>query len=518
MAQTGPNPILDKISSADNLPALPAVAVQVLRLIRQEDVAVTEIARTLGQDPALSAKILKVVNSPLFGMSNKVSSLPQAMVVLGLRTLKVMVLSFSMVNELGKKREDGFNHQLFWRRSATMAVSSRLLAEKCDPVVRDEAFAAGLLADLGILAAIQCAKKEYQPILATYHEQQGLLQEIEAEQLGITHAQISAALLRGWNLPGELVNAAEHHHDDAAPPADENGHYLTRLVWAAAKISDLFCSDIPLTELTTVKDMITGALNDIIGVRGEVISPEDMDTILDQVDQHVCQTAEQISLAIGTTTSYEELRDAAMAQLARLSVRAELDRAAASRKAAEAQERIVALRSEKQALAHKAATDELTQLANRKAFNDQLAQAVKDSKKTGRPIGLIMFDLDHFKKFNDTYGHLFGDEVLKVVGRTLKKVQDHTHFVARYGGEEFAIVCVNSTLKKLASIAETVRKETERIKLKYGTKTIRITASLGAAQAEPAKTDVTVEKLIEEADQCLFSAKEAGRNRTIIAT
>lgn len=102
-------------------------------------------------------------------MSNNISSLPQAMVVLGLRTLKVMVLSFSMVAELANLRDEDFDHELFWRRSVTTTVSSSLLAERCDPRVQDEAFVAGLLADLGILAANQCARSDYQPVLKRYH-------------------------------------------------------------------------------------------------------------------------------------------------------------------------------------------------------------------------------------------------------------------------------------------------------------------------------------------------------------
>lgn len=517
MTQVLDSSILGKITEADNLPSLPAVALQVLRLIREEDVAVTEIAHTIEKDPALSAKILKVVNSPLFGMPNNVSSLPQAMVVLGLRTLKIMVLSFSMVNELGSKRNDGFDHELFWKRSITTAVSSRLLAEKCDPGVREEAFAAGLLADLGILAAIECARAEYQPVLDAYHQEERSLQAVEFEKLGVTHAEISAALLSGWKLPEDLTNAARHHHDEEAPEVDANGHFLTRLVWAAAKVSDLFCNDIPLGDLPAVKDTIAQALNGAIKSGGMSISSEDLDTILDQVDQHVRQTAEQISLEIGATTSYEELRAAAMAQLAQLSMSAELDLAEASRKAAEAQQEIVTLSGEKEALAHTALTDELTQLHNRKAFNDHIERSLRQSTQTGHPLGLVMLDLDHFKSFNDTYGHLFGDEVLKVVGETLKKFEDDVRFAARYGGEEFAVVCSNSTLKDLAATAEEIREQIEAIELHYGSKLVQITASVGAAQADPANGEIVAEELIHKADCCLMNAKQAGRNRTIIA-
>ena len=181
--QTPIHPILAKILDTEHLPSLPAVAVRVLELIRQKEVSIKEIAETISQDPVLSAKILKVVNSPLFRMPNNISSLPQAMVVLGLRTLKVMVLSFSLVGELANLRDENFDHELFWRRSVTTAVSSSLLAERCDPRVQDEAFAAGLLADLGILAANQCARSDYQPVIKRYHVRYRRLRACNSESL-----------------------------------------------------------------------------------------------------------------------------------------------------------------------------------------------------------------------------------------------------------------------------------------------------------------------------------------------
>ena len=191
--------------------------------------------------------------------------------------------------------------------------------------------------------------------------------------------------------------------------------------------------------------------------------------------------------------------------------------AAASQKAAAAQEQIAVLGREKRDLTHTANTDELTQIANRKGFNDEIERAVKYAQDTGHPVGLLMCDLDHFKKINDTYGHLFGDEALKAVGEVLAGIEDRAHYVARYGGEEFAVICFRSTREDLALIAETVRRETEKIELKYGAQVVRITTSVGAAQADGATSELTVEGLIKRADECLFEAKRAGRNRIMIA-
>src|SRR4029078_10488211 len=136
--------MLEKVRQADNLPSLPAVAMQVLKMTQADDCSVAEIARVIQQDPALTGRLLKIVNSSLFGLSRKISSLPQATVVLGLRTVKVMVLSFSLVDTMQKRRPGGFDYAGYWRRSLTTAVASRLLAERVRRPLTDEAFVCGL--------------------------------------------------------------------------------------------------------------------------------------------------------------------------------------------------------------------------------------------------------------------------------------------------------------------------------------------------------------------------------------
>ena len=109
------SPILEKIRSADNLPSLPAVAVQVLKMARADDVSLADVARVIQQDPAITFKVLKVVNSSLFGVPRKVSSVQQAVVVLGLRTVKVMVLSFSLVDTFKDRQTGDFDYATYWR-------------------------------------------------------------------------------------------------------------------------------------------------------------------------------------------------------------------------------------------------------------------------------------------------------------------------------------------------------------------------------------------------------------------
>ncbi|NOY30586.1 MAG: diguanylate cyclase [Planctomycetes bacterium] len=156
-----------------------------------------------------------------------------------------------------------------------------------------------------------------------------------------------------------------------------------------------------------------------------------------------------------------------------------------------------------------ARTDALTSLANRRAFDDVLAKNVTSFKSESRPLSLMIFDVDHFKKFNDTHGHQAGDEVLRRVGSTIAKVVKSTDIPCRYGGEEFALVMPNTKIPQAKLAAERVRKAIEELTIPFEGKSLKVTASMGIAEVT-ASDDET--KLVRRADDAVYAAKEAGRN------
>jgi diguanylate cyclase len=160
-------------------------------------------------------------------------------------------------------------------------------------------------------------------------------------------------------------------------------------------------------------------------------------------------------------------------------------------------------------------TDPLTSLANRKFFDSALAAAIEDAKSRGEPLSLMMTDVDHFKKFNDSYGHLTGDQVLRLVAMSVKANVKGQDIAARYGGEEFAVVLPNTALRSAITLADHIRRAVmakELMKRSTGEHLGRVTVSIGVATLQ--KSD-TVQSLIERADGCLYAAKHAGRNRVI---
>jgi diguanylate cyclase len=163
-------------------------------------------------------------------------------------------------------------------------------------------------------------------------------------------------------------------------------------------------------------------------------------------------------------------------------------------------------------------TDPLTGLSNRKFFDQAIAKAIADAGERSEPLSLVMTDIDHFKNFNDTWGHLTGDQVLRLVAMSMKQNVKGQDIAARYGGEEFAVVLPNTVLRSGLTVADHIRRAVmskELMKRSTGQNLGRVTISLGVATL---KNGDTVQSLIARADACLYAAKRNGRNRVICET
>jgi diguanylate cyclase len=160
-------------------------------------------------------------------------------------------------------------------------------------------------------------------------------------------------------------------------------------------------------------------------------------------------------------------------------------------------------------------TDPLTTLANRKHLDNMLLSAVDHAALSGEPLTMMMIDVDHFKQFNDTWGHLTGDQVLRLVAMSIKGAVRPTDTAARFGGEEFAVILPASSLKSGLLVAERIRQTVmgrELVKRSSGEALGRLTVSIGIASYIRGDTAAM---LVERADKCLLEAKRSGRNRCI---
>lgn len=165
--------------------------------------------------------------------------------------------------------------------------------------------------------------------------------------------------------------------------------------------------------------------------------------------------------------------------------------------------------------AEMARRDGLTGLLNHATFQSKLAEMLSEAKKTGRPVSLVISDVDHFKQFNDRHGHQAGDFVLRSVADLWKRLIPEQAIAARYGGEEFVCVFPNTGLEEATQHAESLRFALENVDLEFQETALHVTASFGTA-AFPIHTD-SAAALIREADAALYAAKRGGRNRVCVA-
>ena len=160
--------------------------------------------------------------------------------------------------------------------------------------------------------------------------------------------------------------------------------------------------------------------------------------------------------------------------------------------------------------AAEARTDVLTGLANRRAFDDKVKACCEEFQRSHRPFSLILGDIDHFKKFNDTHGHQTGDEVLRGTARVLRGSARDSDFVARYGGEEMAIVLPGTNADEAIRALERARQAVESARFRSPSCELNVTISFGVAELQPGEDE---KALIRRADAALYAAKQAGRNR-----
>lgn len=489
------------LTQADNLPSLPAVALEVLRLTQNDDTTIEELAEVIMRDPALSAKLLRLSNSAMFNPGgNEITGMHKAAMALGLKTVKLMSLSFSLVSSLPQGESDGaLDLGLFWQRSLFAAVAGRNLAQRMGLAQADEAFTCGLLSRLGQLVMFQCMPEEYEPVLT---EAGGELPsaELESKRLGFDHGVVAHALLRSWGLPPEIYAPVGGYVEPQRLELDDaNSRQVCELVHLAELASRVLCDG--------EKGQALKRLAQTCAERG--MGPEDVDEFLLNLQEGVAEAAEMLSVELPPQQDAVRMLDQARMQLVHIS----LDTTASLERA---ERRVHSLSEQNEELRTQATTDKLTGLGNRAFFDKVMQHEIERRMRENVPLclGLLMIDVDHFKQFNDTHGHQTGDEVLAMVGEALEKYTRDTDHPARYGGEEFAVVAPQTTLDGLRVLAERIRfRIAQEQLLSPDGEPLSVTVSIGGACLTAPSDEGDAKRLVKVSDHFLYQAKKRGRNR-----
>ncbi|HOO57560.1 MAG TPA: HDOD domain-containing protein [bacterium] len=196
-----------------DVPTLPSVIQKIIEIVDSPHTSASDLNKAISLDQALSAKVLKLVNSAFYGFPKKIETLTQAIVILGFNTVRSLALSISMIDfftrRRGKKRLD---YNEYWRHSIATSIMARAIAKKVFPQMAEEAFVSGLLHDIGILILDQFIPDEFQKAYEKMKTDRIHLYDAEKQELGITHCDVGRMLAIKWNLPDPLLYTINYHH------------------------------------------------------------------------------------------------------------------------------------------------------------------------------------------------------------------------------------------------------------------------------------------------------------------
>lgn len=315
--------IRERITDSANLPTLPAAAMYILKLADDDKTDLGELAATIEKDPALSLKVLRAVNSPFYGIPQKVSTVSQAVVLLGLHAVKALVLGFTLLNSV-KTKKTGFDHLAFWRRSMYAAAAARIIGSKTLMARQEDCFVAALLMDIGTLLLAQMLGPQYDELCERAGCHADLLVH-ETHALGINHAEVVEALSEHWKLPDVLGVPMGKHH---GPPAvqDTALRKMTEVIWLAGRCADIFISN-------------HSAADSISAVRTTCRSLYNMDELtadamLCSVGQKTAELAQLFDVRLNSTANYEQILAAASERLLELSLADQKDKEGADKRKA----------------------------------------------------------------------------------------------------------------------------------------------------------------------------------------
>lgn len=204
--------IQKKLESLTTLPTIPYVISEVLGAVDNTNISAGKIGRLIEKDQALTAKVLSVANSPFYGFSRKISTIDLAIVVIGLNSIKEIVLSLVIQKFFASAKKDVFDINSFWKYSVFSGSSSRVIARKLGYKLAGEAFVVGLMHDIGILILTQFFPSQFRDIRVLQKTNDISLTEAEKTIIDCTHCDIGAWFCKKWNLPEQLYHAILNHH------------------------------------------------------------------------------------------------------------------------------------------------------------------------------------------------------------------------------------------------------------------------------------------------------------------
>ncbi|WP_310600284.1 GGDEF domain-containing protein [Desulfobulbus sp.] len=501
---------LHHILTSAQLPTLPTMAIRLLELTSQEDVALADIVDCIAQDMALSAKILKVANSSFYSFQQQITTVGQAVTLLGINAVRSLVLNFTFLS-LGKQAENSlFNLEMFWERSLVGATAAKMLATHVPEVDPDTLFTIGLLQNIGQLIFALTMPVRYNTVLeqlAVGGRDVGEA-ELEEEVLALSHTDLGAEVAKAWGLPSAIMAAIRHHHaPETYAGGDPHEQKIINIVFLSDLVTRIFYAYDPQRHYQRLQDQA----DRLFGLDDPALK-----NFLAIIHSEIARSAHFLEVPINSVRPVPEIIQEANIRLSMLQHSYE----EMHRELIRAKQELEVIRKqliEKNLLLERLVNiDGLTEIYNHRYFQTFLSSEINRAMSKHGSLSIILADIDYFKQFNDDYGHQTGDFILKELCVVAKKAIRQYDLMARYGGEEFVFVLPETSRDTAMIVANRLCHAIADNDFNDGYRHFRVTVSLGVASAAPVSTGFDQNEFIAQADRALYKAKHLGRNQAVL--
>jgi len=490
--------LVERLERCRDLPTPPGVAEQIIALSADSNSDITMLAEVVSLDPALTAKVLRMANSPMYARAASIDSLEQAVMMFGWNGTLNLALSFSLVSKIDSSTPQGLDYNFFWKRSVSAAVAAKHLGKVLGIDSRKEdLFLPGLLQDIGMLALDKAIPDLYSNITDDQHQHK-IVQQAEIDEIGVDHALVGAWLLEKWNLPKRVIDLVAISHNEERYTQAGNTTAAENCIEVSNVIADCICND----EDKKDYQYAASVCEKIIGMDEDAFLNN-----LEGISQEIMETAAIFELDVGDPKLINCIAEQAKELL--------LLRSMETLKAAEelnSEAEVLELKAKK--LEDSVRLDALTNIYNRGYMELALDEEFHTSTVRNIPLTLIMVDLDHFKKVNDSYGHSSGDKALVHAVELLKSCIREKDSLYRYGGEEFVVMLPKTGNDGAERVAKRIIDTFNSKKLTLQDNSqITITASLGVTTHGEGIIFDNWRHLLNISDYCMYTSKAEGRNK-----
>ncbi len=297
--------VLEAIKKSAAVPSMPQVVSRFLEITQDPGFKYTDLVKVLAVDAGTVSEILRLANSALFGVRNKVVSLQQALTLLGPKRTRSLLLGRYLVDAMSQKSMEGLDMSYFWRRSLTSSLVAAQFAAKLSPRHRDDASIGALLADIGIPILLEAFPDNYGPIAGEYKPRGNYVSVTrEHKVVGVTHGEVSAMVMAHWSLPGSLTDAVNLHQ--SKDPGDGEPALVARILNSSDRIAKLLC------EMPSQEDISAICLKATAFVGTDI---ETLAEILPTIENDIEELAEALRIDVIPSKVYALIAKAVEEQL-----------------------------------------------------------------------------------------------------------------------------------------------------------------------------------------------------------